>query len=211
MKQTHFIKRILAVSLGIIFMQSGLMAQAYKIELDKPAIEKLPSPDLGSSTGNKSFKPKDWMEIELKFKVVVPPKDADKIRFVDKVTVKWYIATKAPGRSKQMILMEKEINHVNVPVGEDIYTSVYLSPAAIMRLTDSDRVSKSDIENVGGEIRVNGSEAYDKSGFFSMKSKGTWWNSGSLSRYDKIPLRNKNETPFKNFWYDRYAEIEVER
>jgi len=208
MKQTHFIKRILAVSLGIIFLQSGLMAQAYKIELDKPDIEKLPSPDLGGSIGNKSFKPKDWMEIELKFKVIASDK---KVKFVDRVTVKWYIKTKAPGGGRQMILMEKEVNHVNIPVDEDIYVSVYLSPSAIMRLTGSDRVSKGDIENVGGEIRVNGAEAYKKSGFFTLKEKPMWWNSGSLSRFDKIPLRNKNETPFKNFWYDRYAEIEVKR
>ncbi len=211
MKQTHLIKRILAVSLGIIFMQSGLSAQAYKIELDKPEIEKLPSPDLGGSIGNKSFKPKDWMEIEVKFKVIVPPKDADKIKFVDKVTVKWYVATKTPDGGRQLILLEKEVNHVNVPVGEDVFTSIYLSPSAIMRLTGSDRVSKGDVENVGGEIRVNGSEAYGKSGFFTMKSKPMWWNSGKLSRYDKIPVRNKNETPFKNLWYDRYAEIEVEK
>ncbi len=208
MKQTHFIKRILAVSLGIIFMQSGLIAQAFKVELDTPQIEDLTSPDLGANTGNKNFKPKDWMEIELKFKIV--PSDK-KIKFVDKVTVKWYVKTKAPGGGRQMILLEKEIKHVNVPVDEDIYTSIYLSPTAILRLTGSERISKSDIENAGGEIRVNGSEAYKKSGFFTMKEKPLWWNSGSLSRYDKIPLRNKNETPFKNFWYDRYAEIEVKR
>lgn len=211
MKQTHFIKRILAVSLGMVFMQSGLMAQNFKVELDKPKIEKLPSPDLGGNTGLKSFKPKDWMEIELKFKIEVPAKDKDKVKFADRVSVKWYLAAKKPGGGRQYILLEKEINHVNVPIGEDIHTSIYLSPGAIMRLTGGDKVSKSDIENVGGEIRVNGAEAYAKSGFFTLKKKPMWWNSGKLSRYDKIPLRNKDETPFKFLWYDRYAEIEVKR
>ena len=209
MKHTKFLKRILAVSLGVIFTQSGLMAEVYKVDLDKPKIEKLQSPDNAGGVGNKSFKPKDWMEIELKFKVIVPP--SSKAKFVDKVSVKWYVSTKSPEGGRQKILLEKEVNYVNVPVGEDIYTSVYLSPSAIMRLTGSDNVSKGDIENVGGEIRVNGSEAYKKSGFFTLKSKPMWWNSGSLSRYDKIPLRNKDETPFKFLWYDRYAEIEVKR
>jgi len=38
------------------------------------------------------------------------------------------------------------------------------------------------------------------------KSKGRWWD--KLTPYKKIPLLNKNETPFKFFWWDRYAEIE---
>ena len=45
----------------------------------------------------------------------------------------------------------------------------------------------------------------------TSKDKPGWWVSGKLSRYDKIPLRNKNETPFKFLWWDRYLEIESER
>jgi hypothetical protein len=40
--------------------------------------------------------------------------------------------------------------------------------------------------------------------------KKPFWTlaSDNLSRTDKVPLLNKNETPFKFLWYDRYAEIE---
>ncbi len=196
---------------GLFLMQSIAVAQDFKLDIDKVQIEKIQSPDMGGNIGNKSFKPKDWMEIEMKIKVIVPPKLKDKVKFVDKVTVKWYISAKHPDGGKQDALLEKEVTHVNVPVNEDVFVSVYLSPTAVKRLTGSDSVSKGDIENVGGEIRVNGQEAYKKSGFFTLKSKPLWWNQSGLSRYDKIPLRNKNETPFKFLWWDRYAEIEEKR
>ena len=101
--------------------------------------------------------------------------------------------------------------HVNVPVGEDVYSSVYLSPTAVKRISGSDRAGKSILSHVGGEILVNGTQPVDKSGYFASKDKPGWWVSGKLSRYDKIPLRNKNETPFKFLWWDRYAEIDDER
>ena len=124
--------------------------------------------------------------------------------------MKWYVAAKNPD-GKGYVLLEKEINHVNVPVGEDIFSSVYLSPTAVKRISGSDRAGKSILSHVGGEILINGSQPEKKSGYFTSKDKPGWWVSGKLSRYDKIPLRNKNETPFKFLWWDRYAEIEERR
>mgnify|MGYP001479670561 CR=1 FL=1 len=100
---------------------------------------------------------------------------------------------------------------MNVPVGEDVYSSVYLSPAAILRITGSDR-AKGSVSHIGGEVLVNGTSIQsNKERFFTSKDKIGWWTSGKLSRYDRIPLLNKNETPFKFLWWDRYAEIKPER
>lgn len=204
------LKFLLSALLMLVLPASLAMAQ-YKVEIDKPEIVEVKSPQLGQFSAKKNFTAKDWMEIEVKFKVEVPPKDRDKVKFLDKVTVKWYVAAKNPDTGKGFILMEKEVTHVNVPVGEDIYASVYLSPNSVKRLTGGERVNKSDIEQVGGEILVNGQQPVKNSGFFSKNTQGKWWASGKLSRYDKIPLLNKDETPFKILWYGRYAEIEVKR
>ncbi len=203
------LKSLLSALLILVLPASFAMAQ-YKVEAEKPEIVKVLSPDLGGLSAKKDFKPKDWMEIEVKFKVEVPAADKKKIKFLDKVTVKWYIAVKNP-EGKGFILLEKEVNHVNVPVGQDIYASVYLSPNSVMRLTGDDRINKSDIEEAGGEILVNGQQPVKNSGFFSKDTQGKWWSSGKLARYDKIPLLNKDETPFKILWYSRYAEIEAKR
>lgn len=143
------LKSLLSALLILVLPASFAMAQ-YKVEAEKPEIVKVLSPDLGGLSAKKDFRPKDWMEIEVKFKVEVPPADKKKIKFLDKVTVKWYIAVKNP-EGKGFILLEKEVNHVNVPVGQDIYASVYLSPNSVMRLTGGDRINKADIKEAGGK------------------------------------------------------------
>lgn len=202
-------KFLLSALMIFVLPTSFVMAQSYKIKIDKPEVLEIISPDLGGSIARKTFKPKDWMEIELKFKIEA--KDKDKL-FADKLTVKWYVAAKHPDpKVKGYIMLEKEVNHVNIPIQEDVYISVYLSPNSIKRLTGSDKFSKSDIKDIGGQILIDGQEPVGDKGYFSMDAKVGWWTKGSLSRYDKIPLLNKNETPFKIFWYSRYAEIEEKR
>lgn len=204
----HKLRFLLSVLLLVVLPSSFAMAQ-YKVVVDKPEIVEVKSPNLGGDSAKKSFKPKDWMEFEVKFKIEA--KDRDKL-FADRVTMKWYVAAKNPDKGGGYIMMEKEVNHVNVPIGEDVYVSVYLSPNSIKRLTGSDRVSKSDIKDVGGELLIDGQQPVgDKKGYFSMDAKAGWWTKSGLSRYDKIPLLNKNETPFKILWYGRYAEIEEKR
>ena len=197
------------VFVAVLSLSHFAMAQAFKVDVDKPKFDDLQSPDVGGNTGKKNFKPKDWLEVEVKFKVTSSVKTDT---HADRVTVRWYVAAKVvEGGSSKTRVLEKEINFVNVPLNEDIYASVYLSPSAVKRISGSDNAGKSVVEGVGGEILVNGTAAYKNSGFFSTesKSKGKWWD--SMSRYNKIPLRNKNETPFKFLWWDRYAEIEERR
>lgn len=193
-----------AVALGMLAMVSPLSAQAGKVTVDKPKFDSLTSPEVGGNTGRKNFKPKEWLEAEVKFKVEMP--ESYKEKFVDNVTVKWYVAVQNPS-GKGTVLIEKTVQHVNVPVGEEVFSSVYLSPSAVMRLSGSDRASKSIVTAIGGEILINGSDAVKNSGYFSSKGKPGWWTSDKLSRYDSVPLLNKDQTPFKFLWWDRYAEI----
>lgn len=209
MKYSNIRNIMTAAFIAAVLAPCAALAQ-YKVDIDKPKVEDIPSPDNAGNSSKKNFKPKDWMEVELKFKIEA--KDRDK-RFADKVTIKWYIAAKSPEKNNNgYVLLEKEITHINVPLGEDVYTSVYLSPNSVMRLTGSKNVSKTDIKDAGGEILVDGQQPVGtKKGYFSMDGKPGWWTSGQLSRYDKIPLLDKSETPFKFFWWDRYAEIEAKR
>jgi len=202
-----FKKKLLSALLVLgVVSTSSLMAQTGKVKLDSPKFDNIPSPVFNTGK-NKNFKPKDWLEVELKFSVEMPR--TYKQKFIDRVTVKWYVAIDDPEGGRKPVFLQTEVNHVNVPVGEDVYSSVYLSPAAIKRITGRDRASKGIVKSVGGEILVNGQPAYKNSGMFSDKGKVGWWN--QLSRYDKIQLLNKNQTPFKFLWWDRYAEIEEER
>lgn len=177
-----------------------------KANVGKLNFDALPSPDVAIGK-NKSYKPKDWLEVEAEITIPAQSADQKKAGFIDQVTVKWYVAVKNPD-GKDMYKLAKDINHINVPVDEPIFSSVYLSPNTLKRLTGSDRAGKGAVEVVGLEVLVNGV----KVGEATSKMKEGWWNAASLSdQSSRFPLLNKSETPFAMFWYDRYAEIQKDR
>jgi hypothetical protein len=176
-----------------------------KASISKLAFDDLQSPDLGG-TKAKSWKQKDWLEVEAGITIPAMSKEIQEAGYVDRVVVKWYVAVKEKTSGKPMLLT-KDITHINVPVDEEFFSSVYLSPNTIKRLTGKDRAGKSSVEVVAVELLINGVKVAEETS--SMKSG--WWNSPSLSRGDRYPLLDKNETPFKVYWWDRYAEIEERR
>lgn len=200
-----YLSFILAV---IAFIPTAPAQTVKKIEASDPTFEDLQSPSVAGNTGKKSWKPKDWLEVEVKVKLE-PGRAAPRDGHVDRLTVRWYVAVenKIDKAGQKYFLMEKEVTHVNVPLDEDFYLSCYLSPATIKRLTGSDRAGKNSITAVGGEITVVGASAPAR--FTSQGSVSRpWWQSPTMQRTNKYPLLDKNETPFKFLWWDRYLEIE---
>jgi hypothetical protein len=203
------IRRIFSLSASAIIIGLSIghaSAQAAKVQAEKPAFDEIPSPEF-SGGKQKAFKPKDWLEIETKLKVSLAPEPKSKT--CERITVKWYIAVKNPEKPGTMLLLTKDVEHVNVPLEEEIYCSVYLSPASIKRLTGSDKGGKGAVEYVGYEVLVNGEKVATE----TSKGRPGWWNvaSDKISRTDSVPLLKKSETPFSNMWWDRYAEVSDER
>jgi hypothetical protein len=184
------------------FSLTAAYGQASKVTGDKPSFDDLPSPEF-SGGKQKSFKPGDWLEIEAKLNVDLSP--APESKTIERLTVKWYVAVKNPDKPSSFLLLTKEIEHVNVPLQEDVYSSVYLSPASIKRLTGSPKGGKNSVEFVGYEVLVNGEKKAEE----TNKGKAGWWNTASdkISRSETVPLLNKSETAFSNMWWDRYAEV----
>jgi len=194
------------LAFAALFVPATLNAQQ-KANVGKIVFDALPSPTV-SSGKEKSFKPKDWLEAEAEITIPASNAEQKKIGFIDQVTVKWYVAVKGVEGAKGPVKLSKDITHINVPVDEAFYTSVYLSPNLFKRLTGKDRANKEALEVVGLEVLINGV----KVGEGTSKMKEGWWNSSSLADMSsKFPLLNKNETPFKMLWWDRYAEISEER
>ena len=207
MKTRFSFPRGLVAALGAtlaLSLSPQLVAQG-RVDIGSLKFDELPSPDLGG-TKNKSFKPKDWLEVEAGLTVPAMNREQQATGFVDKIVVKWYVAVKEKASGKTMLLT-KDITHLNVPVDEEVYSSVYLSPNTLKRLTGSDRAGKNSVEVVALEVLVNGVKVGEE----TDKLKTGWWNSPNLGRGDRFPLLNKAETPFKMYWWDRYAEIEKER
>lgn len=196
---------IAASAAALTFLATPLHAQG-KAEVGNLTFDDIPSPEIQTGK-SKKFTPKDWLEVEAGIKIPATNAEQKKAGFINQVTVKWYIAVDNP-EGKAPIVLKKTINHLNVPIDEEVFSSVYLSPSAIKRLTGKEKAGKSSVLAVGIEVLVDG----EKVGQAAEKKKEGWWNSGSLSdQSDKFPLLNKDETPFAMLWWDRYAEIQKER
>ena len=196
---------VAASAAAFALLAPAAIAQEIKADVSKPVFDDLPSPDVKSGK-EKTFKPKDWLEVEAGLKLAGTP-EQKKVGYINTVTVKWYVGLKNPD-GKGAIKLVKTINHINVPVDEEVFTSVYISPATIKRLTGKDKANKGAVEAVGIEVLVDGV----KVGQAAEKAKELWWNAPALSdQSEKFPLLNKTETPFAMLWYDRYAEIQKER
>ena len=195
-----------ALALLTLVSVNSALGQTVKVVVDKPAFEDIGSPEF-SGGKQKSFKPGDWLEMEAKLKISISPEPKSKT--CEKITVKWYVAVKNPDKPGTFLRLTKSVDHVNVPLDQDVFCSSYLSPASIKRLTGSDKGGKNAVEFVGYEVLVNS----EKKGEETNKGKPGWWNvaSDKISSSESVPLLTKAETPFANMWWDRYAEVGVER
>jgi len=213
-----FKKTLIAGLLGLSF--TVVHAQApkvqitdVKLEVDKPDFEDLRSPDFSTNTKSKKWIQKEWLEMEVKFKIEDVKPKIPKDETLPELTVKWFVVAQDPNNKGKFVRLTKEVKHVNIPIGEDIYTSVYISPSGVRRLSGGgDAASKRLIYGVGGEIYFNGK----LKAFFTSKKKTIpkgpnkgkpFWYDAGLSDSKGVQLHDKNETPFKFLWWDRYAEI----
>ncbi len=201
----RFLKTLLplACSIGLassVFGQLELSKDA-KFSVGDPKFTQLQSPQIQDGNG-KSFKPKDWLEVEVKLKVdKLRNEPADK--YLDQIKINWHVVVK--GQDRKAYKISKTVTHVNIPTDEEVYVSIYLSPNTLKRITGKARASKSDLEAVGGEVELNGAMV----GFFTFGEKNGWWRQPlkKVEATSKFPLLDKTQTPFAPLWYDRYAEV----
>ena len=206
MMMTQSLRRICPL-LGAMFMVAwsaqSADAQQFKVTGDEPEFDSLLSPQFG---GGKRFAPKEWLEIEARLMVQMAPEPKSKT--ADNITVKWYIAVENPEVRNTYLLFTREVKHVNIPTGEEIYVSCYLSPASIRRILGAARNPEKAVHVCSYEVVINGEpKAYGTS---NSRFKHGWWEaqSKSLLRSEVVPLLDKSQTPFSIMWWDRYAEVE---
>jgi hypothetical protein len=195
---------LLAIMAASVFLAPCALRGETQVLADKPKFDDQMSPDF-SGAKSKTWKPKEWLEVETKIKVQMKPEPKSKT--CERLSVKWYVAVKNPEKSGLLLKLVKEVEHVNIPLNEDVYCSVYLSPASIRRLTGMDRASKAAVEYVGFEVIIDGKVVASE----IDKGKPKWWTmpSDKISDSDTVPLLSKPETPFAHMWWDRYAEVKT--
>ncbi len=180
---------------------------AARANADRPDFEELQSPQIQTQTRQKRFTPRDWLEIEAAITIDARPEPPSGM--LDRLLVKWYVAVQNPDERGQFFLLTREVNHVNVPIGEEFYSSVYLSPSSIRRITGNYRNARRSIEFVGYEVYFDGEVIAHAA---NRGARDQWWTmpSDRIAASDSVPLLTKPETPFAAMWWDRYAEVAPE-
>ena len=191
---------LLAAAAAMLSLLPFAAFGATKVELEKPKFDNIPSPQFAGVKGE-SWSPKDWLKIECKLRIEQSPEPKSKT--CETLTVKWYVAVENPEKATTFLKLTKEVQHVNLPLGEDVHSCVFLSPASIRRLTGSDRAGKGCVKFVGIEVLADGAVVANEA-----IGKDKWWTMASdkISDSTTVPLQSKSETPFAACWWDRYAE-----
>lgn len=164
-----------------------------KMEYDA---QKTPSFQAGDVKGKNIPNPRDWLELEVEFRV-----KGDPATVVKELLFRYYIGFKDQTGAAR--ILTGDVKHINIVPGEDSFSAVYVSPSTLGEITgDFRRFQPNSVEAVGVEIIYNGVIVGGKSSMSGARAK--FWEAagtqpGVLSRAD---------TPFALLWIDRYADVE---
>ncbi len=158
--------------------------------------QKTPSFQAGDVKGKNIPNPRDWLELEVQFKVNGDPKTV-----VKELLFRYYIGFKDQTGSARVLT--GDVKHINVVPGEESYSAVYVSPSTLGEITGNfRRFQPSSVEAVAVEIIYNGVIVGGKSSLSGARAK-FWESTGT-----QPGVLAKADTPFALLWLDRYADVE---
>lgn len=167
------------------------------IEVKTPEVQTQPTPEFeAGNVKTKSVKsPRDWLEVEVEFEPKgVEPRDG----VLSKLLFRYYVAIRTEEGTK---VLTGDVTHVNLMAGEKTYSSAYVSPSVLGKITgDYRRFQMSAVQGVGVEVFYNGVSVGGTS-----TAGGRFWETLA----PEPGVIGKNESPFALLWIDRYADIEV--
>lgn len=160
--------------------------------------QKTPVFEAGGVNTKKIPYPRDWLEIEVKFKPEAAPRGAA----IPKLMFKYYVAIKAKDGGTR--LLTGEVTHVNVLGDEENFSCVYISPSTLGGITgDFRKFQTSSIVAVAVEVYHGGV----LKGIENSDGRGNWWEQMAGTP----GVIAKPDTPFALLWLDRYADVEEKR
>lgn len=171
----------------------------FKADISGIVVASTKSPDfeVGSGVVKKKETRRDWIEIDVGFMV----DSTDRDDFVGTVKVNFYVLPSGAQKQHKK-LYKATINHVDVLKGEELHSSVYISPNSIARLYGKGKAANPRDLMVAVEIHIGGKLV---GGDVTDGKSSRWWQKKDVPT-DESLLRPKAKTPFAYLWYDRFAE-----
>ncbi len=172
---------ITAGALLALALHASAQAPTGAIKLGKvqPAVVKTPEFSVKSGVEKRS-KPGDWLEIEVEFDT----KGAE----IEELTLEYTVQFENK-------LLEGQVTHVNIPVGREHYSVMYVAPRSLEKLTGGKTLTHGSIQNAWIIAKIKG-QIVDQAAF----------RKEPIPNLQKTPgmLLNKPETPFAPLYFDRY-------
>jgi len=175
------------------------------VEVDKVNVELQKTPDFAvPNVKQKRFTPKDWIEIEVDCEAKLSKDEKDKTKKAyAEVSFKYYVYFQGTPDSKKNRVLTGEVTHVNVPIKEKIHSVMYISPTALIKLTDgSPAVNKAMVQQWGVAVFIDGQEVGRK----TSQNNQEWWTKPGLAATEAL-LLDKTQTPFAPLWADYHMEV----
>lgn len=190
-----------ALSILVIGLHSGFSQDAKDVKISGAnlKIASIQTPQFAAgNVGEKRWRPKDWMEVDLEFEVKLTNEAGGRKGSLSGMTVNFYIGLNAQTKDGKFEVLKGVFNFVDIPASEKSHALIYASPATLRRMLMKDNFSSSsDVKAWGYEILVDGELLEGKT------STGVkWWEkTEALSMNDGVLLA-KRDTPFGILWGD---------
>jgi len=197
---------IAALGALIVSHPASSLAQQGQIEVKVAKIEvglqKSPRFTVEGGTKEKRDTQKDWLEIEVEFQATMK---GGKDEYVNELEFAYHVYFKS--EAKVITIYTANVTHINIPVEEPIFSSVYVSPTVLGKIFGKDNAVNPNDVWVAVEVKSQGAL---KGGETNHKSNPPWWQSPNAARMEGM-LLNKSQTPFAFLWWDRYPEVRTQR
>lgn len=189
----------ITVGLGLAFSAQAQQVQV-KVDIKKILITAQSTPSFVSAGAKEKDvpNPRQWLEAEVEFELDSAPKG----EIVPSLDFRYYVAVR--GKDGAAKYLTGDVKHINlVPGRKELYSSAYVSPATIGKITgDFEKVNASDVL-VAVEVTYAGRIVAESS---SGGPEG-WWRGQAT----EAGVLSKTKTPFALLWIDRYPDIEDAR
>jgi len=177
--------------------QAGLN-QEFVIDKITPTFVATPSYGAGPS---KRTDKKDWLEVEVEF--TWKPSQQPEVPYTDELTITYFILLDNKSKEyPQGALLTGQVTHVDVPVGKDLRSVMYVSPRTIERYFGGrpPTTTNQALQAVGVEISARGQTVAQN----ATKGDQPWWQQMQQIRGSVL---DKNQTPFAPLYWDYYEPI----
>lgn len=172
-----------------------------KVDRIKVNVAEQPTPDfsVGNTKGNKRWRAKNWVEVDVEFHVKLAEKVGGNKGTYPEMQLSIFLVLQKPNAEGKTQVFEGKLDLVNIPAGEN-HALAYVSPSSMKLITQTDYVTvNTDIRGWGVDFFAEGKRV----GGDTNIGKGAWWE----DQKDKFAflqgmLLSKSLTPFAVLWGD---------